>query len=300
MNIEIPEGYTFIKILGAEKTRKYNQVFLVKNTLEETFVLKSCSLSDENGCALLLREFQFNFEHEINLPQKSILDKTSQYLHLILPYKKGVLLQEHWKSLKKKERTSFLLHFIPSFLKILNKVHQNGVFHNDIRPGNILIDGETIHLIDFGMASKKEEAPRKTLFSLSYSSPELILNQLSLIDETSDLYSFGMLLIELISGKPLFTHENPAVLTQLAITYPVKLKGIIPKELEAIIEKMCGKSLFKTTPNRILKEELTELIRAIQAERKIENTLLEENFKSALENYQKRRKKRSLSKYQIG
>ncbi|MEO9256783.1 MAG: protein kinase [Crocinitomicaceae bacterium] len=300
MNIEIPEGYTFIKILGAEKTRKYNQVALIKNNLEETFVLKSCPLSDENGCALLLREFQFNFEDEISLPQKSILDKTSYYLHLILPFKKGVLLQEHWKSLKKKERTSFLLHFIPTFLQLIDKVHQNGVYHNDIRPGNILIDEETIHLIDFGMASKQEEAPRKTLFSLSYSSPELILNQLSLIDETSDLYSFGMLLIELISGKTLFTHENPAVLTQLAITYPVKLKGIVPKELEAIIEKMCGKPIFKTTPNKIPKEELVALIKATQAERKIEKTSLENNFKNALENYQKRRKNRSFSRYQVG
>jgi hypothetical protein len=88
VNIEIPEGYQFIKILGVEKTRKYNQVALLKNALEEKFVIKSCPLSDENGCALLLREFQFNFEDEISLPQKSILDKSSHYLHLILPYKK--------------------------------------------------------------------------------------------------------------------------------------------------------------------------------------------------------------------
>jgi len=300
VNIEIPEGYRFIKILGAEKTRKYNQVALVKNTLEEKFVLKSCALSDENGCALLLREFQFNFEDECRLPQKSILDKSPHYLHLILSYKKGILLQEHWKSLKKKERTSFLLHFIPNFLELIDKVHQNGVYHNDIRPGNILIDGETIHLIDFGMASKKEEAPRKTLFSLSYSSPELILNQLSLIDETSDLYSFGMLLIELISGKPLFTHENPAVLTQLAITYPVKLKGIVPKELEEIIEIMCVKPIFKTTPNKIPKEELVSIIHVTQMNRKIESTLLANSFKSALENYQKRRKNRSFSRFRVG
>jgi serine/threonine protein kinase len=299
VKLEIPEEYQFIQVLGAEKTRKYNQVALIKNNLGETFVLKSCALSDENGCALLFREFQFNFEDERSLPQKSILDKTPHYLHLILPFKKGILLNEYWKSLKKKERTSFLVHFIPSFLQLIHKVHQNEIFHNDIRPGNILIDGETIHLIDFGMASKKGEKPRKTLFSLSYSSPELILNQLSLIDETSDLYSFGMLLIELISGKPLFTHENPAVLTQLAITYPVKLKGIVPKELEAILEKIGEKPVFKTTPNRIPKEELATIIHTVQKKRKIEHELLEENFKNALEAYQKQRKNRFFSKYRI-
>lgn len=298
MKAELPLGYSFIRRLGGENKRKFNEVNLMKHVSGELFVLKTCLLSDSNACALLLREFQFYFEHNPSLPQKSVLDKSSTHLHLLLPFKKGELLSSKWKSLKKNERTAFLNWFVPTFIHLLHDMHQQGVFHNDIRPGNILIDDENIHLIDFGMAGKKgEKIERSTLFSLAYSSPELILNHTDWIDETSDLFSLGMMLIELMSGQPLLHDKNPAVLTQLAITYPVRLKGVIPNEFVPILEQLCLKPTFRTSPNRMPQEEVLKTIRITQEQRKIAN--LSAKWEEACASFQRKKRWQLFNRFQI-
>jgi len=272
-----------ISTLGNQSIRKFNRVALVENESGERFVLKSCALENETGCQLLLEEFQFSFDI-FGLPEAVKLDKTTSELQLLLKYKEGIPLDHHWKSLKRKERKQFLSQFVPAFLELLQQVHQQGIIHNDIRSGNILINGSEIHLIDFGMATRIEEKTnRKILFSLQYASPELILNKLHLLDKTSDLFSFALVLIQLLHGKPVLTHSNPSVLTNLAITYPLDLKGIVPKEFVSILEQMCHKATFKTSPNRMSIDEVEQLLVGAQKIR-LNNELIED-WKVSLKNW---------------
>lgn len=276
-----------ISTLGNQSIRKFNRVTLVENEVGERFVLKSCSLENEMGCKLLLDEFNYSFEID-GLPNVAKFDKTTFELQLLLKYKEGIPLDHHWKSLKRKERKQFLSQFVPAFLELLHQVHQQGIIHNDIRPGNILINGTEIHLIDFGMATRiGEKANRKILFSLQYASPELILNKLHLLDKTSDLFSFALVLIQLLHGKPILTHYNPSVLTNLAITYPLDLKGIVPKEFVKILEQMCYKAVFKTSPNRMSIDEVEQLL--IEAQKIRLNNKLLEDWKKVLDNWSQRK-----------
>lgn len=276
-----------IKTLGEQSIRKFNGVKLVEDKDNQLFVLKTCSIDNEVACNLLLEEFKFSFE-EIGFPKVFKLDKTDTELQLLLKYKNGIPLDQHWKNLKRKERRIFLSQFIPQFLELLLLLHDKGIVHNDIRPGNIIIDKETVHLIDFGMATKiGEERSRKILFSLQYASPELILNKLSILNSTSDLFSFALVLIQLLNGKPILTHSNPSVLTNLAITYPIDLKGIVPKEFRNLLEQMCIKAAFPTTPNRMDEKEVIRLLKEAQLRR--ENTELIGEWKKACEIYSKRK-----------
>lgn len=281
------DAFTSVKLLGNQSVRKFNRVELVENKNKERFVLKSCSLENETGCQLLLEEFKFSFD--INgLPEIIKLDKTSSELQLLIKFKEGISLDEYWKKLKRKEQKEFLTDFIPTFLELLSQIHLKGIVHNDIKPGNILINGKEIHLIDFGMATKiGEESNRKILFSLQYASPELILNKLHLLDATSDLFSFALVIIQLLHGKPIFTHSNPSVLTNLAITYPIHLKGVVPKEFVSILEKMTTKAVFKTSPNRMNQDEVDSLLKNAKTER--ENNQLIQDWNDALDNWSQRK-----------
>ncbi len=288
MRIDNYESLKEIKTLGEQSIRKFNTVFLVEDELEQKFVQKRCLLSNESGCQLLLEEFKFSFD-DIQLPSVVKLDRTEAELILTLDYKFGVPLDIHWKNLRRKERKVFLSQFIPQFLELIQSVHKKGIVHNDIRPGNIIIDGESIHLIDFGMATRiGEETKRKFLFSLQYASPELILNQMHVLNPTSDLFSFALVLIQLLNGKPILSHSNPSVLTNLAITYPIDLKGIVPKEFRSLLEQMCIKATFLTAPNRMDPKEVVRLLKDAQKRRVNPQLIVEWN--TACKSYSEKRK----------
>jgi serine/threonine-protein kinase len=89
----------------------------------------------------------------------------------------------------------------------LEEIHARGIVHRDLKPGNILIGrgGET-KIADFGIAfeiaSEELTRPGTMLGSLSYMSPEQMLG--GRIDYRSDLFSFGILLYEMVTGRTPF------------------------------------------------------------------------------------------------
>jgi serine/threonine protein kinase len=293
------EGYQFIQYLGNLHQRKFNRVALLQASSGEKYILKSCPLKNTHACEVLLNEFRFYFDFCPCLPQKSYLQKTEHELQLFVPYKKGVPLNIYWKQINKKQRSHFLKHFLSRSLRLLNEIHQKEIFHNDIKPSNFIVDNDEIHLIDFGMAVKKGDPYKKTLYSLTYSSPELLLNQSDLLTASSDFFSLGLMLIELISGSPIFAHENPAILSQMAISQVLDLQGVVPKELHTLLEKICFKPKFRTAPNQLPKEELRTAIQLSQETRKIDTDTLIEAFNSGMLQYQKRKKWSFFTPYQI-
>ena len=131
-------------------------------------------------------------------------------------------------------------------LNALEYIHKNGVVHRDLKPENIMLDPEdNIKLIDFGIASQAG-AKRLTyagftqaLGSPDYISPEQVKGKRG--DARSDLYSVGVMLYEMLSGKTPFSGPSPlAVMNDRLINHPLP-----PREAEPSISPQLQEVLYR-------------------------------------------------------
>lgn len=139
------------------------------------------------------------------------------------------------------------LHFATQIAKALEHAHSRGIIHRDIKPHNIMIlkDG-SIKVADFGIAritSAQSTLTREALGSVHYISPEQARG--SRVDKRSDLYSLGVVMYEMLTGKPPFNGDSPvAVAIQHINGTPVQPREMnpnIPEGLEQItMHAMCA------------------------------------------------------------
>lgn len=262
------ENYSIIKSLGNQKKRKFGDVFLIqeKETLTY-FVLKKIFKTSTNSAILsrLKKEATFTFQQN-GLPYIKELIETNEQILLLKPFIPGETLDQYWKKVKRKDQLNSWKKIVLGLTESFETLKNQGIVHCDLKPSNILIEeNETVfqvHILDFGMAIRITEIEMTpTLFPLGYAAPELILNHLSSVDHTTDLFSLGIISWQLFDGRIPLSHPNPSIFTNLQITHPLPNSSNLPKGLFPILSNMCFKHSFSIPPNRLLIEEVEHLLK---------------------------------------
>lgn len=166
---------------------------------------------------------------------------TDEIQFIVMEYIDGITLKEfidqqgvlRWKD---------ALHFITQILRALQHAHDKGIVHRDIKPQNIMLfsDG-TIKVMDFGIARfariDGKTLSDKTIGSVHYISPEQARGDMT--DERSDIYSVGVMLYEMLTGKKPFDGDNPVAIAlkhmEEEAVSPCDIMPSIPEALEEIV-----------------------------------------------------------------
>ena len=123
----------------------------------------------------------------------------------------------------------------------LAAAHARGIVHRDVKPGNILVSSDgRVKVADFGIARAWADArltlPGVTLGSVHYFSPEQALGEQA--TEASDIYSLGVVLYELLTGRRPWEGDTPASVAMARVSAPAPLVSAVrpnvPPALEAI------------------------------------------------------------------
>lgn len=267
-DMPIAQHYRILQKLGNQTQRKFGETYLVEHKATAAKgILKS--VKKQAGRELiedrLRREAHFSFEMK-GLPQILEFHESESEIVLIRAFVEGQQIDDYWKSLKRKEQLPFLLSFLEKLNPLFIHLSECSIVHCDIKPSNFIIETREndfeVHLIDFGLAlNRLENEKRSTLFPLGYAAPELLLNQLNLVDQRSDIFALGILIWRLFSGKLPLVHANPSIFTNLQLTHPLPEHASIPRDVYRILKKMSAKHQFQLPPSKMKVEDVHDALK---------------------------------------
>lgn len=161
--------------------------------------------------------------------------------------------------LANKIKTNRLAHeqsveLVARIAEALQYAHEQGFIHRDIKPQNILIDHDgNPKIADFGIALSETQpvAQRsRTAGTLAYMSPEQGQNQTEKIDARTDIYSLGVVLYELLTGRLPFVADDPMELWAAVVSQAPRTPRTIDRSIPIEYERLCLKALAKNPIDR--------------------------------------------------
>lgn len=167
--------------------------------------------------------------------------------YIVMEYIDGITLKDYidkvgalgWKE---------AVHYVRQILTGLSHAHEKGIIHRDIKPQNVMLlrDGR-VKVTDFGIAkgpsSENLTMTDKAIGTVNYISPEQASG--NPVDKKSDVYSVGVMLYEMLTGKLPFTAESPVAVAMMQVNdtpaNPRSINPQIPVGLEQIVLKAMSK-----------------------------------------------------------
>ena len=234
--------YEILSILGAGGMGK---VYKVRNVISDRVEAMKILLPDLSSSQSLaerfLREIRLlaTLDHPNIAALRTALTCENQ-LVMIMEFVEGETLAN--RLARAPLSTADAVHYSDQALSALSYAHKQNIIHRDIKPANIMLTPQGIvKLMDFGIARSVADGSLTTtgttLGSLNYMPPEQVRGEAA--DARSDIYSFGVSLYEMLTGKLPFKGESQyslmtAHLNEVPPT-PLALRGDLPPALSEII-----------------------------------------------------------------
>jgi WD40 repeat protein/predicted Ser/Thr protein kinase len=170
---------------------------------------------------------------------------------------------------------------IRKLAQALSKAHAAGIVHRDIKPGNIMLDADDEPvLMDFGLAYRAETDELRltragtVIGSPAYMSPEQLDGDPARIGPHSDIYSLGVVLFEMLTGKLPFTGSMMSVIGQIAAKEPPPIGSLRAELANSPVEKLCQRMMAKKPEDRPASmQEVAGEIAAMEAAGAVGNAL---------------------------
>jgi branched-chain amino acid transport system substrate-binding protein len=200
--------------------------------------------------------FQREAEAIANLNHPNILPvydsgQEEEYSFIVMRYVEGA------RTLKEVMQTPLSLSQVADLIgqiaSALDYAHRQGVVHRDVKPANVLMDGDWVLLSDFGLAKMTEASVALTgtgvgIGTPAYMSPEQ--GQGLLVDHRTDIYSLGIILFEMLTGRIPHSAETPVAIIFKRATEPLPLPRQLNPNIPESVEQVILKALAREPGDR--------------------------------------------------
>ncbi|TKY56390.1 Serine/threonine-protein kinase AtPK2/AtPK19 [Spatholobus suberectus] len=175
-----------------------------------------------------------------------MLDLQTKYrLYLVLDFVNGghLFFQLYHQGLFREDLARF---YAAEIICAVSYLHVNDIMHRDLKPENILLDADGhVVLTDFGLAKQFNETERSNSVcgTVEYMAPEIVMGKGH--DKAADWWSVGILLYEMVTGKPPFFGGNRHKIQQKIIKDKIKLPAFLSNEAHSLLKGLLQKDSSK-------------------------------------------------------
>lgn len=246
----IDERYKVLSVIGVGGMSVVFKAEDTKNGRTVAIKVLNESGDDEHAIKRFVNESRAisMLSHE-NIVKVFDMSLNSELKYIVMEYAEGVTLKDYMAKKDNKIPLEEALSFVEQILLALDHAHEKGVIHRDVKPQNMIVlpDGK-LKVTDFGIAkapgSETISMTDKALGTVYYISPEQASGK-----ETgtfSDIYSLGVMLYEMATGKLPFDADTPVSVAMKQISdtpeKPTAVNPELPKGVEQIILKAMSKN----------------------------------------------------------